>query len=225
MKGSDKEIKFRVTRYTNRMLDQIVEETTSHNKKRFCSASVDNNVEWLQSLLKGQRPLYHFISDLNDDVDWLNMDISEDYVKAKSQVDKDLDVVRTSELHGELQSKVSWCAESSGVSRSAVIRICVIKELNSNRDVLSEAKSMQITERWLEIKSKIQLRTKKLVDELYYNFTTDYVKHKLGQDIEAKNMKIISSHYQTFKDTEGYDTLTNHDRGKAVLKVFNEYAK
>lgn len=224
MKGSDHDdTKFRVTRYMNRILDQLIEENVANNKKQFCTTSVRNNVDTLKSWLKGQRDIYHFISDLNDDIEWLNMDISENYVTAKTQVSKGLDVIRTSDLNQQTQSKVSWCAESSGISKSAVIRLCVIKEIYQNRKSLNVARSMQVSERWLEIKSKIQLRTEKLIDELYYNFSTEYVKHKLGLQIEAKNIKIVSSHYDLLKNSDGYDIMLSYERGETVINILEQY--
>lgn len=221
MRASDEETKFRVTRYMNRILSQLVERDGTPSKKQFCTSAVENNIEWLEKSLKGQRKIYHLVSNLNDDIEWLNMDVSGDYLTAKAHVNKDLDVVRTLDLNDDTHGKVGWCAESSAMSRSAVIRLCVIKEVYHNRDMLNEARSIQVSERWLEIKSKVRLRTEKLIDELYYNFSTEYVEHKLQSDLEAKNLMILSSHYKTFKHTEGHDVMLEYDRGRTVVNTLD----
>jgi hypothetical protein len=223
MHSNDNDTKLRVTKYMNRAIEKLLQDDSYKSKRHFVNKSVESQIDWFKQSVKGQRTLYNFINNINDDVSWLDLDVSDEYITPRLHIDKSLDVVRTCNLSPETKSDISWCASAIGNTQSSIIRLCMIKQLSCESHLLSEAMSMQVEERWLHIKSKISLRTNKMVDELYYNFKTPYVQHKLKQSIEAKNRKIISSHYNSFEQTSGYDVMIQTDRGSTVDEIIEEY--
>jgi hypothetical protein len=223
MTSSNEETKFRVTPYMDRTLAHLVEIGKAPNRKKLVSIAAKQHVSWFKSTLEGQKPIQDFVSDLDDDVQWLNLDVSHDYVNTQLQVDSDLDVIRTCDMNSETEAKVNWCASASSISKSGVLRLCVLKQMHNNKALLDEARKMKITERWLQTKNKLKSRTERLIDELYYSFTNQYTQHKLTSDLEKKTRLVIKSHYSRFKETEGFNVLEQHTRGQQVIDVLDSH--
>jgi hypothetical protein len=211
------EVKFRGTAKMKKLVEDIVEAGKSRSKAEFVRQATVNNVDYIHNKLKGQKNIRDFIEYIDEDIEWVDIKIPDSQVQCKIEPNRDLSEYLMTELSKDYIDKLNNCARSSGFSRSSIIRACVIRELYSNKDLLTEGKQLKVEQRWTEIDRKVKSSNLKLVDQLYYCFQEQFIMAKATDELEVKNMFYLEEHYKDFKGTAGYKYMKEKERGKKSI--------
>lgn len=222
-------ISYRMTSKLRRIIEEVVDSDLYYSKPQFVRDSIDQNIEYIQSKLKGQKSIRDFIKDLNSDVRWLNINLPKQSIDATFEPDKELSVVKDVSLDASTIDRIDNCARCSEFKRSGIIRMCLMKQTYSERDKLNSTYKKRVTDRWCSMKLKLTKSNSLLIDQLFYIFSTDYISNKVTDEREVGNMFYIVENYNKFKDTEGYKYAKGTTRGQefingveAVIQEYND---
>lgn len=211
------ELSYRMTAKLRRVTEEIVENGAYYSKSQFVRNSIDGNIDYIQSNLKGQKSIRDFIKDLNSDVEWLNINLPEQSISTSFEPDKELSIVKTISLDSSTVDKLDKCSRCSEFKRSGIIRMCLMKEVYDERDELSPTNKKRVEDRWTSMKLKLTKSNNLLIDQLFYIFSTDYILNKATDEREAGNMFYIAENYNKFKTTEGYEYAKSTARGEEFI--------
>ena len=196
-------------------------KTEEESKKAFITKSVKRNISELNKYSKGQKGLRDFIESLNDDVEWLSIDIPTQDIDHRISTRTNLDITQTIELNQDYNNKLDRYVRHTGTSRSSAIRLCIVKELYNRRSVLNESNSDKIESTWLEVRKQLMMSNQMLVDILSYHLEHKSIESKLSI-IELKNLRYIRDAYRKIKDTSAYDVIEDHRDGDYIIEILNE---
>lgn len=211
-------------RYSEDM-QMLIEETMNslvENKKRFIETSVRKNITDILDKVEGQKGLRDFISRLNSNVEWLNINRPDYNIVDDISSGADLNIVQKMEISSEVLDKVKSCVRYSGLSKSSIIRICSIKELFNRREELSQSDRYKVEDVWIEIDMKLDAANDMLIDSLSYNITKNLIESKMNRGIEIKNLMGMRDAYNKFKQTKGSDIMSKCSKGIELHQIFED---
>lgn len=214
------EISLRITDKMQRIIESLVETGMCRTKSEFIAKSIEENIRGIYSSLKGQKNIRDFIKELNSDVEWINMKIPDQSIHPRIEINKDLSCTYRTEISDEHNDILKKCCRCSDFSKSALIRICMMKKSYDMRDMLSDVKSIKLKDRWNDIDRKLKIMNTMLIDRIYYYFfKEDYIQNKVNDEMEMKNVYYIKEHYKEFKGTSGYKSMKDTERGEKIIEV------
>lgn len=214
------EISLRITDKMQRIIESLVSTGMCRTKSEFIAKSIKENIREIYSSLKGQKNIRDFIKELNSDVEWINMKIPEQSIHPKFEIGQDLSCTYRTEINDQHNDILKKCCRCSDFSKSALIRVCTIKKSYSMKHMLSDVKRIKLEDRWNDIDRKLSIMNTMLIDRIYYYlFKEDYVENKVEDNMEIKNVYYLKEHYKEFKDTSGYESLKETQRGKKIIDV------
>ena len=212
--GDNKTITIRATK----MMNKLVKDTKPLHqpKQKFIEEAVEANVCDIISYAEGQNSLREFIEAVDSSVDWLYIDVPNQSIQDRLDDTSDLTVSQHLGLDDDIVDKVDAASKYTGTSRSSVIRICVIKQLYEKDDNLVRTDKMEVEDLWLDIRRKLKMAGKMMVDRLYYNLEYEYVVSK-RQNIEGLAQLVsLRDRYLELKGTKGYELMMSYEEGRKV---------
>lgn len=214
------EVNIRTTQKMQRIVEPLVNVGMCRTKSEFVAMSIEDNIMDINKKLRGQKNIKDFIKELNSDVEWINIKIPDNSIHPRLEVDAKLDVRYKTDVEDDKYSILKRCSRSSGLSKSSIVRICMMKKCYDMRSMLPDVKQRKVETRWGDIKRKLDINNMMLIDKLYYYFSTeDYIQDKVYDDMEIKNVYYLKEHYKQFKNSAGYECMTENERGKKVIGV------
>jgi predicted DNA-binding protein len=216
------------TEYTvrsSKRMQRVIEsaiESQIKNKKTFIQDSVTHNIEEIVSYVEGQKSLRDFILNLNDNVEWLHMEPPNYNIRDRIELENELVVNSKINLNDTTEDMVKAASRYTGEPKSSIIRVCIIKELYNNRDQLVKTNADTITDVWMSIRRKFKVSVEMLINKLYFNLEQEFINSKIGRIEEIGNLMAIRDFYQKFKQTEGYQAMSQHHKGAKVINILKE---
>ena len=214
------EVNIRATQKMQRTVESLVKVGMCRTKSEFVAESVQENIMGINEDLRGQKNIKDFMKELNSDVEWINMKIPNNSIHPRFEVNDSLDVRYKTDIRDKEYDILKKCSRSSGMSKSSIVRICMMKKCYDMRSMLSDVKQRKIEDRWNDIKRKLSISNVMLIDRMYYYFfTEDYIQNKIDDDMEIKNVYYLKEHYKEFKNSAGYECMSESERGKKIINV------
>lgn len=204
-----------------RIIESAIENQIK-NKKAFIEDSVTHNIDDIVSFVEGQKSLRDFILDLNDNVDWLHIEPPEYNIRDRVELEDDLVVNTKISFNQQTDDMLKAASRYTGEPKSSIIRICVIKELYNNKDNLVKTNADTIEDIWISIRRKFKVSIEKLVNELYFNLEPMLIRSKIGRIEEVGNLMSMRDFYEKFKETDGYNTMIEYQKGQQVDDILRE---
>lgn len=213
-------------RMTERM-QRIIEEVISNHpmydtKSRFIRESIETKIYDISELISGQKGIRDFLAYLEEDVDWVYRNQYNTDITGKIDKDKDTPVVGNTDINPDKNEILKKCSRSSKLSKSSIIRICMIKNLYDMRDMLNKSNKLKIEERWLFIRSQLLRVKTMLINDLYFALDKEFVESKIESDMEERNLFHIKQHYKRFKNTNGYSYVEDTDKGQELIDILDK---
>jgi Arc/MetJ-type ribon-helix-helix transcriptional regulator len=214
------EISLRITDKMQRIIESLVDSGMCKTKSEFVAKSVKENIRDIHSSLEGQKNIRDFIKELNSDVEWINMKIPEQSIHPRIEINNDLSCTYRSEINDKDNDVLKESCRCSNFSKSALIRLCIMKKSYDMKDMLSDVKRIKLEDRWNDIDRKLNIMNTMLIDRIYYYFfKEDYIQNKVDGKMEIKNIYYLKEHYKEFKGSSGYKYLENTERGNKIIEV------
>lgn len=204
-----------------RIIESAIENQIK-NKKTFIEDAVTHNVADIVSYVEGQKSLRDFILNLNDNVDWLHIKPPEYNIRDRVELEDDLVVNTKISFKQQTDDMLKAASRYTGEPKSSIIRICMVKELYNNKDELVKTNADTIEDIWTSIRRKFKVSVEKLVNELYFNLEPMLVRSKIGRIEEVGNLMPIRDFYEEFKETDGYSTMMEYQKGQQVDDILKE---
>lgn len=212
-------------RMTDRLsiaVDEISSTEKYSSKKTFVQSALSENVFSLHSKIEGHKALKDFAVKLNSDVTWFNLDIKGTCLTAKLSVDSDLTSVVKVNIGNPIQDVINSIVNSTNLSQSDVIRICVICHCYNHRSKFDTATQMEVKDRWLSIKAKLKHMVEKLVVNLYFELEPERLIMKINSKYEQRNVHHIRCHYKQLKKSEAHKVMQKTHYGKKVTNTLEK---
>jgi hypothetical protein len=219
MIDSTKEVRVRITNGMQLMTEEIINRSHFNTKQGFKRHSVENNIQSINSLISGQKNIRDFISRLNQDVEWVNVTMPKSDIEDRLEINQELGGSRELKLDEDKYDLLRSCSRCSAISKSGLIRICMIKEIYRMRELLEESSELKVEQRWLTIKRKLNTANDLLIQKLYFSIDSDLVKKRAKRDIEKTNVFYLKDHYSRFNGSVGYKYMQNTEKGEKITRV------
>lgn len=210
---------------TSKRMQRIIESATENqikNKKSFIEDAVTYNVRDIVSYVEGQKSLRDFILNLNDNVNWLHIEPPNYNIRDRIDLENDLVINTKIRFDKEVDDMLKAASRYTGEPKSSIVRICVIKELHECKNKLVKTNAGTITDIWMSIRRKFKVSIEMLINKLYFNLEYDFINSKIGRISEVGNLMAIRDFYEEFKQTEGYEVMTEYNKGIEVDDTLKE---
>ena len=208
---------------TSEEMQRLVKEVAQDKqlkKKELIDNFVQSNVYDIAELSKGQESIRHFILELNQYVEWLNIKPPECNINNSIDKDSNLTISQILTLDDNTESLLKSCSSYTGESRSVIVRLCIIKGLYHNRSTLNDTKANRVADLWFSAKRKLETANKMMVTQLYCSLRAGFIEAKINTRREIGNLISIADNYKEFKETGGYDVLLSYEEGSEVDEIF-----
>jgi hypothetical protein len=222
MKDSNNTVKIRMTESMKLMEEDIVDNNISRNKKEFREQSVENNIKDISEMVSGQKNIREFATKINRDVDWIAVQLDDVELNTRLSIPENLSEAGKLDIDEGKHDMLNSCSRSTKMSKSGLIRVCMIKELHRVKENLCQTDALQIQNRWLAIKRKLDKANDLLIDKLHYAISPGLVTVRSGRDRERTNVFYLKEHYNEFKDTKGFEYMEETENGRHIINVIEE---
>lgn len=216
-----KSLRLNIVDRMQRTIDKTVSKSKKYNsKKEFTEIAINSHVSEILELLSGYKDLVYFAKNLDDDIEWLDIQVSDSNINTKLIEDKNLSCQLYAELDENTEGILARASSISSLTKSDIARACLLKELYENsREILQEPSYRRVSKRWGAVRVDIEMSNRVLIDNLKHFIDTDFVKKNIEQEDQMHNLRDITHHYQEFKGTKGYETMTEYESGQKVIEI------
>lgn len=217
-----KETTIRMTDRLSTIVEKAVQESRHESKKDLIQAATTKRVGFIEKQTAGHEDVKDFIVKLNSDISWVNANIPDSDLTAKFDTSSGLTSVTSIKLSTETEQVLNSIVSSTSLSQSDVIRICIIKYCYDHSEQFNEATQMELSDRWFSIKTKLKHMTETLVANLHFELDPERVSAKMMSGLEQKSIHHIRLHYKDFKQTKGYEVITEMHYGKLITETLDQ---
>jgi hypothetical protein len=232
------EVSVRFTDRTMQTVNSLVEKNSQFSSKRtFLSYAVSCNIGYLQSQIEGQKSIRQFASYVNQDIDWVEIDIGDFRINTKLIQTGNLRESPTKlDLNEKTEKLLRQVSSYSNLSRSQVVRLCVIralydvygdfysdvqagKELRDYENVsdLNSGNIRLVEQRWMDLRKKIQNELPAVTFKLYQELCDDSIIEYARRKSEMTVTLQLMNHYEEFQGSTGYNKLQETEHGREII--------
>lgn len=222
MKDSNNTVKIRMTETMKLMEEDIVDNDIFRNKKEFREESVSSNIIDISEMVSGQKHIREFATKINRDVDWIDVELDDVELNTRLSIPENLSEAGKLDIDEAKHDILNSCSRNTKMSKSGLIRVCMIRQLYHLEGYLSHTDRLQVSSRWLVIKRKLDKANNLLVHKLYYGINPEVVKTRSRRDRERTNIFYLKEHYNEFKDTEGFEYMQEIQNGQQIISVIEK---
>jgi len=199
-----------------------VAHSRSIKKRELIESFISTNGYEIAELSKGQKSLRDFILNLNQFVDWFNAKPPDLNIDDSIDNESNLSAVQKVSLNSADDDILNSCSRYTGESKSSIIRLCIIKGLYNNKEILNDTKAKRVTDLWTSAKRKLKTATEMMIASLHCNLERDFIEAKMESKREYGNLASMADEYKCFKSKEGYEMMLSHLYGDSVNEIFED---
>jgi len=204
-----------------RLVNEVA-DSKSIRKQTLIENFISKNAYEIAELSKGQKSLRHFILNLNQFVDWFNVEPPELNVTGSIDKESNLSTVQKVSLNNTDEDLLNSCSTYTGESKSSIIRLCIIKGLYDNKKVLNNTKAKRISDLWTSAKRKLKTATKMMVTALDCSLEREFIEAKMETRREFDNLASMADEFNDFKQKEGYSRMLSYRCGDNIDQMFKD---